>query len=150
MRIRSILICAVLLLVGGLGAAKEIIPQTSPKRAPLGDLKRGKYLVEEVAKCTECHTPRDAHGELDTDRWLQGAPIWIMPVHPTADWAERAPILAGFPAYSDEDAVNILEKGIGANKKTLRPPMHIYHLNHEDATAIVAYLRSLPSPRSME
>ena len=30
-----------------------------------GDVARGKYLVEEVAKCPECHTPRDAQGNLD-------------------------------------------------------------------------------------
>jgi hypothetical protein len=41
--------------------------------------------------------------------------------------------------------VNILEKGIGANGEAIRPPMHIYHLKHEDAVAIIAYLRSLPS-----
>jgi hypothetical protein len=26
------------------------------------DIARGKYLVEEVAMCQECHTPRDASG----------------------------------------------------------------------------------------
>jgi mono/diheme cytochrome c family protein len=108
-------------------------------------VKRGKYLVEEVAKCTECHTPRDANGQLEPDRWLQGAPIWITPVHPTGNWAQRAPALAGFPGYSDADATNILENGTGANGETIRPPMHIYHLSHADARAIVAYLRSLPA-----
>jgi hypothetical protein len=41
------------------------------------EIERGRYLVEEVAKCPECHTPRNAQGELDRDAWLQGAPIWI-------------------------------------------------------------------------
>ena len=26
-------------------------------RAAEGDVERGKYLVEEVARCPECHTP---------------------------------------------------------------------------------------------
>ncbi len=116
--------------------------------AARGDVVRGKYLVEEVAKCSECHTPRDAQGQLDAARWLQGAPTWISPVQPTPNWAYRAPALAGFPAYSDADAVSILEKGKGPNGADLRPPMHIYHMSHEDVLAIVAYLRSLPmSPR---
>ena len=119
--------------------------QSSSKASAAGDVKRGKYLVEEVAKCSECHTPRDAQGQLDRSRWLQGAPIWITPVHPRSSWAENAPALAGFPSFSDSDAVNILEKGFGPRGETIRPPMHIYHLSHEDALAIVAYLRSVPS-----
>jgi mono/diheme cytochrome c family protein len=119
--------------------------QSNSKTNAGGDVKRGKYLVEEVAKCTECHTPRDAQGQLDRSRWLQGAPIWITPVHPNSSWAENAPALAGFPSFSATDAVNILEKGVGPRGEAIRPPMHIYHLSHEDALAIVAYLRSVPS-----
>jgi hypothetical protein len=38
---------------------------------------------------------------------------------------------------------NLLEKGLGPNGETLRPPMHRYHLDREDAHAIIAYLKSL-------
>ena len=117
----------------------------SPAAARESDIARGKYLVEEVAKCSECHTPRDAQNQLDPDRWLQGAPVWITSVKPAPTWADRAPTLAGFPGYTDRDGFDILEKGIGANGEAIRPPMHIYHLKHEDAVAIIAYLRSLPS-----
>jgi Cytochrome c len=108
-------------------------------------IARGKYLVEDVAMCGECHTPRDSQGQLIKAKWLQGAPIWIMPVHPDSNWGQAAPALAGFPGYTDEDAVNILENGVGKNSMPIRPPMHVYHMNHEDAMAITAYLRSLPS-----
>jgi mono/diheme cytochrome c family protein len=37
---------------------------------------RGKYLVEEVAKCQDCHTPRTEAGELDSTKWLK-APCLI-------------------------------------------------------------------------
>ena len=57
-------------------------------------IERGRYLVEEVAKCAECHPPRNAQGELDGHAWLEGAPIWIMPVKPIPNWADRAPALA--------------------------------------------------------
>ncbi len=147
--------CALLLLVvAAIGSTQSGQPtgsrtaQGRPETARQGDIARGKYLVEEVAKCSECHTPRDGQGQLDASRWLQGAPTWISPVHPTPNWAYRAPALAGFPAYTDADAVNILEKGKGPNGADVRPPMHIYHMKHEDVLAIVAYLRSLPvSPR---
>jgi mono/diheme cytochrome c family protein len=48
---------------------------------------RGRYLVQEVARCGECHTPRDAKSELDRSRWPQGAQMWFQPVHPKPDWA---------------------------------------------------------------
>jgi mono/diheme cytochrome c family protein len=133
------------LSAGFLGLSAGPLRQTSSKAAGASQVQRGKYLVEEVAKCTECHTPRDSQGQLDRDHWLQGAAIWIMPVHRTQNWAQNAPALAGFGAYSDADASDILEKGIGANGEIIRPPMHIYHMSHADAQAIVAYLRSLPA-----
>ena len=109
-----------------------------------GDVERGKYLVEEVAKCGECHTPRDAQGNLDMHAWLQGAPVWIMPVRPIPNWADHVPPLAGLPNYTDEQMERVLEKGVGPQGETLRPPMHIYHMNAGDAKAIIAYLKSLP------
>jgi mono/diheme cytochrome c family protein len=108
-------------------------------------IERGKYLVDNVAMCSECHTPRNDNGEPETARYLQGAPIWIMPVHPDTKWAMRAPAIAGFGAWTDAQGEQILEHGIGPNGLSIQPPMHIYHMSHADATAIIAYLRSLPS-----
>jgi hypothetical protein len=45
---------------------------------------------------------------------------------------------------TEEEAERVLEKGTGPQGEVLRPPMHIYHMKHEDAKAIVAYLSSLP------
>lgn len=136
--------CGFLLLTTAFVAFTTNIYKPSPAARDT-DIQRGRYLVEEVAKCAECHTPRDAQGQLDHDRWMQGATIWITPVQANPQWAERAPAIAGFGGYSDLDGVSILEKGIGANGEPIRPPMHIYHMKHEDAVAIIAYLRSLPT-----
>jgi hypothetical protein len=81
--------------------------------------------VEEVAKCAECHTPRDEHGNLKKEGLLQGAPIWITPVRPIQNWADRAPALAGFPSVTEEQGERVLEKGIGPQGEALRPPMHV-------------------------
>jgi mono/diheme cytochrome c family protein len=116
---------------------------TAPAQS--SDVERGKYLVNEVAKCQECHTPRDSGGNLDYSRDLQGAPVWIVPVHPDTKWSNRAPAIAGLPGLSDAQAQTILEKGIGPNGLAIQPPMHVYHMNHSDATAIIAYLRSMSS-----
>ena len=121
----------------------QVTTETEQRKARI---ERGRYLVEEVAKCPECHTPRNARGELDREAWLQGAPIWITPVKPIPNWAERAPTLAGLPGMTEEEVERVLEKGVGLEGEKLRPPMHIYHMTHEDAKAIIAYLNSLPQP----
>jgi len=109
------------------------------------EIERGRYLVEEIAKCAECHTPRKADGALDGSAWLRGAPVWIRPVAPIPNWADRAPALAGLPSFTQEQAEKVLEDGAGPNGEPLRPPMHIYHMAPADARAIVAYLKSLPA-----
>jgi mono/diheme cytochrome c family protein len=123
-------------------------PSKSSTASPAvnGNIERGKYLVEEVAKCPECHTPRDEKGNLQPEAWLQGASIWISPVKPIANWADRAPAIAGLPGFTDEEALRVLQKGTGPEGEVLRPPMHIYHMNQEDAKAIIAYLKSLQPP----
>jgi mono/diheme cytochrome c family protein len=147
---RATLLAAFSLLLF-LGARSSIIvsgAQNAPPRTADTQAGRGRYVVEEVAKCTECHTPRDADNQLDRSRWLQGASIWIEPVRHVSNWAQFAPPLAGLPSLSDEQMERVLEKGESANGREIQPPMHIYHLNHSDAQAVIAYLRSLPSPTS--
>ncbi len=109
------------------------------------EVERGRYLVEEVAKCPECHTPRKPNGELEPAAWLRGAPIWIKPVAAIPNWADHAPALAGLPGLTEAQAEKVLEDGTGPNGEPLRPPMHIYHMAPPDARAIVAYLKSLPT-----
>jgi mono/diheme cytochrome c family protein len=143
---------AAIVLAVGISAAllvaranrSNIVVQTNSGAGEKGEVERGRYLVEEVAKCPECHTPRDARGGLRADAWLRGARIWIKPVAPISNWADHAPPLAGFPSFTEEQGERILEKGTGPEGEELRPPMHIYHMNHADAKAIIAYLKSLP------
>jgi mono/diheme cytochrome c family protein len=146
------LLCAVIFLAAGLTASRlfsrerpAAAPQKAAAPAEPGAIERGKYLVENVAMCEECHTPRDADGNIDESRRLQGAAIWIVPVHPMTNWANRAPALAGFEGFTEQQGEDILERGVGPNGLPIQPPMHIYHMSHADAQAVIAYLRSLPS-----
>lgn len=133
------------LLIPAIFAAPRAISQVAQKKGRDAQIERGRYLVEDVAMCGECHTPRNARGDLEMDKWLNGASIWIMPIHPDLNWAERVPPLAGLPSLTDEEAERVLEKGTGPEGEVLRPPMHIYHMAPDDAKAIIAYLRSLPA-----
>src|SRR2546423_14779769 len=118
------------LAVFGLFVASRSTPQKRfalPSPPTKMEIERGRYLVEEVAKCSECHTPRKPDGELDANAWLRGAPIWIRPVAPIQNWADRAPALAGPPRFSDEQAEKDLERGPGPKGETPRAPMQHFH-----------------------
>lgn len=153
--------CLIALLAAGFGAtrlssrekpadAPQKTQKSAKKSAPApaanqSQMDRGKYLVENVGMCEECHTPRLENGDIDESRRLQGAAIWIVPVHPMTNWAMRAPALAGLPGFTDAEAETVLEQGIGPNGLPIQPPMHIFHMTPADAQAIVTYLRSMPN-----
>ncbi|MGH7767728.1 MAG: c-type cytochrome [Candidatus Binatia bacterium] len=46
---------------------------TAPPRAPLSGIERGRYLVEHVSFCGDCHTPRNFMGVPQRKLYLAGA-----------------------------------------------------------------------------
>jgi mono/diheme cytochrome c family protein len=120
-------------------AMKAAAPQTGG-----GDLvARGKYIVEDVAMCGNCHTPRLANWDLDRSRWLAGAPTPYLPAQPVADWPINEPRLAGSPPATNEGMITLLTTAVWIDGKPLRDPMPKFHMTRADAEAVVAYLRSL-------
>lgn len=113
-------------------------------RQNAGDAKRGKYFVENVAMCIECHTPRDSAGQLIRDKYLEGAPVPVKsPPFPDMKWALRAPAIAGLPGYTSEEGIRLLTQGVTVDGRRPNPPMPPFRFTQADAQAIVAYLKSL-------
>ena len=52
---------------------------------------RGKYLVEEVARCQDCHTPKMDNGNFIRSMWMKGATLNITPAAPVPGWHAAAP-----------------------------------------------------------
>lgn len=108
-------------------------------------VSRGAYLVEAVAHCGECHTPRTALGGLDRDRALAGAEM--------LDGIGYAPNLTphedGLAAWTAEDIAFALETGMNIEFDVLGGQMadvqrNLAHLPQSDLLAIAEYLRSVP------
>ena len=96
------------------------------------DVARGNYLVMDAGKCSDCHGEK-----------LTGQPNFINGP-PGVPWATKIPQLAGLQMFkNDADAVKFLMTGVLPDGKTALGPMPQYRFNEADATAIVAYLRSL-------
>lgn len=133
---------AVLMMSAGTWAQQD----TKVSRSNTGtsaEVARGKYLVENVAMCGQCHTPRDASGALDPVRPLDGAPVTLRPPNADPNWPINAPRIGGNPPASDADMVKLLTTGIWTNGKPLRFPMMPFRMSESDARAVVSYLKSL-------
>jgi mono/diheme cytochrome c family protein len=129
-------------------AAKKNTPQHQGEKAGSGaDVARGKYVVEAVAVCGQCHTPRDSNGNPDRARWLQGAPLPWTPAQPDSNWPMSAPRIGGTPPADDADMIKLLTTGVWTTGARLRFPMPQFRMDRSDAEAVVAYLKSLtPAP----
>ena len=107
------------------------------------EVARGKYLVEQVAMCVQCHTPRSQSGQLLLTRYLQGAPIPVAaPANFQIDWAYTAPAIAGLPGYTRQDGIKLLTEGITPDGRIPKAPMPKFRLTRTDAEAVVGYLKS--------
>lgn len=137
---KSTVVGGVLLLFLLAGIA---IPHTDGAYAPAGNTDHGKYLVEHVAMCIQCHTPHMENGRLIREQLLMGAAVPVTSPFDGVLWANTAPRIAGLPQYTEEDAVRLLTTGIGRNGNPLRPPMPPFRMNDQDAKDVVAYLKSL-------
>ena len=125
-------------------AAQAPRPTATTGSAGSGNVEHGRYLVESVAMCGECHSGRDGRGNIiETQRYMGGS-IPVAPPWPN-DWAMRAPRNKGLPGYDDALALRLLTEGsIGRKGEQLRPPMPRFHMTRQDAADVIAFLRSLP------
>jgi len=108
-------------------------------------LEQGRYLVESVGHCAECHTPRDWLGGLRRGYWLAGAP--------SLDGEGRVPNITpsedGLAGWSDRDIVRYLTSGFTPDYDTVGGSMakvqeNLALLPDSDRAAIAAYLKAVP------
>lgn len=148
--IAGLSIAAFLLLIttaSNLAIAQEKKPALTATSSGNATSARGKYIVAEVAKCGNCHTPRTQNGQLDYSRWLAGGPVPYLPAQPQGDWPLLCPRIGGLPPANDAQMITLLTTGIWTTGKPLRSPMPEFHMTRADAEAVLAYLKSITSSR---
>jgi|SRR5438552_18521622 len=135
-----------IIAIAVLCAAVSAFAQTQPRSKSTngGPVARGKYIVEGVARCGQCHTPGGNNGEGERSHWLQGAPVPWQPAKTDSNWPLTAPRIGGTPLpANDADMIKLLTTGIWTTGTYLRPPMPQFRMNRADAEAVVAYLKSV-------
>jgi mono/diheme cytochrome c family protein len=122
-----------------------LVPISVAQKATTADsaalISRGKYPVEGVGMCGDCHTPRNEKGEPMKEQWLKGAALDFRPAVPIPVWADKSVDIAGLRGWDRDAAINY-DRG-RPNSVPARAPMPQYRFNLQDATAIVTYLKSL-------
>jgi mono/diheme cytochrome c family protein len=110
-------------------------------------LERGKYLVESIMGCGNCHTPVGPNGPI-LDKALSGGP----PIGDKAFTAVPSNITpdpeTGIGKWSDAQIKVAIRQGRRPDGKLIGPPMPFgqYHgIADADIDAVVAYLRSVPA-----
>ena len=142
MKIQIVSVLFLLTFVALAADTNNPVPPPSAAYTP-AQIQLGQYLVERVAMCADCHTPKTDSGAYDRSQWLLGDMVDIKPVE-KRPFALVAPMIAGLPNFpTDAQALKFFETGTNEVGKLALAPMPQFRFNHEDATAVVAYLRSL-------
>jgi len=109
-------------------------------------LERGRYLMESIVACGNCHTPQTPTGpeagmELAGQKVLDdpGLLAWAPNVTPDRE--------TGVGAWTDDELIKAIREGVRPDGSIIGPPMpfHFYRqMSDTDVRAIVAYLRTVP------
>lgn len=121
--------------------------EPDPGKSP--EWNRGRYLVEAVTHCAECHTPRNVFAAVERSRYMAGVPAeqggierWNVPnITPDPQ--------TGIGQWSVEDIAALLA-GRGMRGMHVGGPMrqvvqNTAQLTEVDRLAIAGYLKSLPA-----
>jgi mono/diheme cytochrome c family protein len=121
-------------------------------QAPPGGLARGRYLVDHVSLCGDCHTPRNSIGAPNRSLYLAGAdekngPLGEAVANITPDNE------TGIGEWKREDIAEVLLTGTKPDLDNVQglmdeviqgTPYGYKDMKREDALAIADYLKSIP------
>ncbi|MDP2603116.1 MAG: c-type cytochrome [Deltaproteobacteria bacterium] len=125
----------------------------APAQAPKSGIERGRYLVDHVSLCGDCHTPRNMIGVPNRSLYLAGAGKKIGPL------GNSVPNLTpdketGIGEWKREDIAELLISGTkpdldnvqGLMEEVIQgTPLGYKDMKKEDALAIADYLKSIPA-----
>ena len=137
---RSSWLIAAFLVIGGTALAQ---PSPDP-------VARGRYLVETVAACGNCHTPQGPAGNLPGMTLAGGSVFDERPFRAVSPNITPDPE-TGIGRWTDAQLIRAIREGKRPDGTTIGPPMpfELYRgLSDADVAAMVAYLRTVPPVRN--
>lgn len=124
---------------------------SSPLKTPQGGVARGRYLVDHVALCGDCHTPRNWLGAPKKKLYLAG--------NPDGPFGEEVPNITpdketGIGEWSRGDIADFILTGTKPDLDNAQglmaeviegTPLGYKDMKKEDALAIADYLKTIPA-----
>jgi mono/diheme cytochrome c family protein len=121
---------------------------TSVPKAPAAGAERGRYLVEHVSLCVDCHTPRNSMGIPQPSLYLAGAqkapPLNVEIPNITPDKE------TGIGDWSRDSIADLIQTGTKPDLDNVQGLMAevieagYKNMKREDAQAIADYLKTVP------
>jgi hypothetical protein len=149
---KRILACVLFILGVQIFFGSPLLPAPSGRSGQGATAGQGKYLVESVAICFECHSERDFSrpgwpippGRVGSGRilWGEGSPNQVIASNITPDRA------TGIGAWSDQELIRAIRDGVGKSGRLLNPEMpsrYFRSLDDVELRSIVMYLRTIPA-----
>ena len=119
----------------------------APLQAPKSGLERGRYLVEHVSLCGDCHTPRNFLAVPNRSLYLAGAKVGPLGKEIPNITPDKE---TGIGEWSRNDIAELLITGVKPDLDNTQGLMEevieagYKQMKKEDALAIADYLKSIP------
>lgn len=159
-----LIVVVVLMVVVAAGAYKVLGPRAflGPRARPLtartfertpARLARGKYLMEGVLVCKECHSPHDwsqHDAPIPAGKEFSGSDIPEVSLPGRVVAPNLTPdVETGAGGWPDDALARAIREGVGHDGRALFPmmPYSDFHdfMSDEDLASVIVYLRSLPA-----
>jgi len=138
-------------------AAAMLIATASASAPAETPVERGRYLVNAILACGNCHTPKDAEGNPIPGKELAGGGLaFDLPFFAGAASNITPDPQTGIGTWTDAEIAQAITRGLRPNHGRLPGSelalvmwVNFYKaLLPSDLTAVVAYLRSIPAVRN--
>jgi mono/diheme cytochrome c family protein len=130
-------------------AACAVSTAAAAAEAPL--LARGKYLMEGVVACGNCHLAREDKGAPIAGRGLSGGMPFDEPLFKSYARNITPDPETGIGKWTDAQLAKAIREGIRPDGTLIGPPMPIEfyrRMSDRDLAAVIAYLRAQPAVRN--
>jgi mono/diheme cytochrome c family protein len=133
-----------------------VAPIEASAQAPTAGVERGRYLVESILGCGNCHTPKSPTGEPIASRNLSGGLSFSVPPFVGVASNITPDRETGIGRWSDDEIKRAIIQGKRPNHGRLpnselavvMATSYFKALTPSDLNAVVAYLRSVPAIRN--
>src|SRR5690349_8399868 len=128
-----------------LGFVAFALVTTAVHALPPGSVERGKYLMESVVACGNCHVQRGAQGQPLMDKGRSGGMVFDTPMFKSYAANITMDAETGIGKWTDDQIARAIREGKRPDGSIIGPPMPVEfyrHMSDADVASLIAYMRA--------